>query len=210
MKSLAPEHLADLQKSGLPDSTIEDCQIHSVPPHQIKFPDVESACCFPYFKLDGTPSDFERWKLFPSHMTKDGDEQKYHQAKDSRPELYLPPIVTVEQTPISWEKIAADPSIPLIGTEGEKKTLAACQFGLTCFGVIGVWGWKQRLDLHESMVLPSIEAFAWEGRKVELVPDSDVWRLEKFNALCGFYAFAQELKALGALVTFVQLPEHGS
>lgn len=207
---LAPEHREDLYKSNLTDSTNEACQIHSVPPHKVPYKDVESACAYPYFTLDGKLSGYERWKLFPPHITKDGDEQKYYQAKDSRPELYLPPIVMVDHVPTSWEKIAPDPSISLIGTEGEKKTLAACQIGLTCFGVTGVWGWKQRLDQHESMVLPSIEAFVWEGRKVELVPDSDVWRKEKFNALCGFYALAQELKELGALITFVQLPEHAS
>ncbi|MBX3306494.1 MAG: DUF3854 domain-containing protein [Nitrospira sp.] len=203
--SLAPEHLADLQKSGLTDSTIEACQIHSVPPYNIKLPKaVESACSYPYFRLDGTLSGLERWKLFPPLVDDDGSIQKYHQPKSTDPELYLPPLPTIP----SWQEIASDPTIDLTITEGEKKCLALCQIGVVCIGVSGVWNWRQRLD-DEPMVLLGIEGFVWEGRKVELVPDSDVWLPEKFVALCGFYALAQVLKEREAIVTFVRLPGKG-
>ncbi|NOU08632.1 MAG: DUF3854 domain-containing protein [Nitrospira sp.] len=203
MNSLAPEHLADLQKSNLNSTTNELCQFYSARPHDIKqFQGIDSALVIPYFGLDGKLTGHKRLRFFPPRLTKEGKEQKYSQDHGSDSEIYIPPLVP-------WAQIAADPTQPLTITEGEKKAAAACQAGLFCIVVAGVWNWRQRLDNHERMVLSAFDQFIWQDRRVELIPDSDVWKKEKFQALCGFYALAMELVDRGASVTFVRLPESG-
>lgn len=201
--SLAPEHREDLYKSGLTDTTIELCQFHSARPHDIKqFQGVDSALVIPYFGLDGKLTGHKRFRFYPPRLTKEGKEQKYFQNPGSDSEIYIPPL-------LPWAQIAADPTQPLTITEGEKKAAAACQAGLFCIGVAGVWNWRQRLDSHERIVLPAFDQFVWQDRCVELVPDNDVWKREKFQALCGFYALAMALVDRGGSVTFVKLPESG-
>ena len=105
-------------------------------------------------------------------------------------------------------QIASDSTKPLVITEGEKKSLAACQLGLACIGIAGVWNWRAKLDNGERLTLPGLDQFVWKGREVEIVPDSDAWRPEKEkDVLAGFYALAMELKERAAHVVFVELPE---
>lgn len=199
--SLAPEHREDLYKSGLIDTTIEVCQFRSARPHDLRrFKSVDSALVIPYFDLDGKPTTHERLKFFPPLIHEDGTEQKYDQEKGSDSELYLTPVHP-------WTKIASDPTRLIVITEGEKKAACACQIGLFCIGVAGVWNWRIKLDRYERMVLPGLALFVWKDRLVELVPDSDVWREDKFRALQGFFALAMQLKDWGASVKFVQLPD---
>ena len=113
---------------------------------------------------------------------------------------YFPPLV-------DWQGLASDPTQPLLITEGEKKALAACQAGLSCLALAGVWNWRAKLDTGERLVLPGLDQIMRKGRTVELVPDSDVWRPDKERALAGFYALGRELQARGAHVVFVKLQE---
>jgi hypothetical protein len=198
---LLPEHLKDLQKSGLSDATITRCDVHSVRPADLKacpIPGVVHALAFPYTALDGTPLELQRWKLF--YEGEPGDKAKYWQPKGSDPLPYFPPLV-------DWQDLASDTTTTLLITEGEKKALAACQTGLVCLGLAGVWNWRAKLDNGERLTLPGLDRITWQGRLVELVPDSDVWRPEKEQALSGFYALGRELQSKGARVQFVRLPE---
>lgn len=201
MKALDPAHLKDLKASGLDDATIEACGYESVRPHDIKLPGVVSAYRLPYWSLDGTRTDMERRKLFPPLKRSDGT-QKYWQPPGSAPALYLPPGHP-------WGEIARDHQCVIRKTEGEKKAAALSQHGIPTIGIAGVWNWRHRLDNGERLVIPSVDQFVWKDRLVELIPDSDVWRKEKFEALCGFYALAQELVSRGADVRFMVLPEAG-
>jgi len=199
--ALHPDALADVQQSGLGDATIARCGLHSVCPKKLKacsIPGVIHALAFPYFALDGTPSDFQRWKLF--YAGEAGERPKYWQPKGSDPLPYFPPLV-------DWQGLASDSTQPLLITEGEKKALAACQAGLSCLALAGVWNWRAKLDSGERLVLPGLDQIIWKGRTVELVPDSDVWRPDKEQALAGFYALGRELQGRGARVVFVKLPE---
>lgn len=198
--ALSADHLNDLRKSGLTDETIARCQFESVRPHDIKLKGVDSAYRLPYFDLAGKKNYLERIKLFPP-IKRDNSTQKYHQASNTSPALYLPPL-------LDWGPIARANS-PLLITEGEKKAAALTQHRIPCLGVAGVWNWRKELESGAKMVLPALEQFVWAGRPVELIPDSDVWRDDKKQALCGFYALAQELVSRGASVQFVILPEGG-
>lgn len=201
---LHPQALADVQKSGLTPETVERCGIFSVRPADLSACGVHvvaHALAFPYYTLHGSAADFARWKLFYEGSA--GDRPKYWQPKDSDPQLYLPPL-------IEWRSLASDPAKTLTLTEGEKKSLAACQLGLPCIGVAGVWNWRAKLDDGERLTLPGFDQFTWKGRTVDLVPDSDAWRPEKErDILAGFYALGHELQSRGAVVSFVELPESG-
>lgn len=198
---LHPDALADLKKSGLSDETIARCGLHSVPPADLKacpIPGVVHALAFPYFALDGSPLEFVRWKLF--YEGEPGDKPKYWQPTGTDPLPYFPPFC-------DWQSLASDPTHTLLITEGEKKALAAGQAGLPCIGIAGVWNWRAKLDTGERLILPGLDQFVWKGRTAELVPDSDVWRTGKEQALAGFYALGRELQTHGARVVFVKLPE---
>jgi hypothetical protein len=198
---LHPDALADLRKSSLTDETITRCGLHSVRPSDLKacpLPGIDHALAFPYFGIDGSPADFQRWKLF--YNGEPGDKPRYWQPKGSDPQPYFPPSC-------DWPSLANDPRQPLLVAEGEKKALAACQAGLPCLGIAGVWNWRAKLDSGERLVLPGLDQIIWKGRAVELVPDSDVWRPDKEQALAGFYALGRELQGRGTGVVFVKLPE---
>lgn len=200
--SLTPEHLEDLKRSCLTDATIAVCRFESVRPQSFRaLPGVESVYRLPYWSIDGTVTNVERWKLFPPLQRPDG-KQKYHQPPGSDPALYFPPLCP-------WGEVARDPKRSLCITEGEKKSAALSQNGVPTIGVAGVWNWRQRLDQGDRLVIPSVDQFVWQDRDVEFIPDSDVWKPTKLQALCGFHALAMELVSRGAHVVFVQLPEAG-
>jgi len=199
--ALHPDALADLKRSGLSGETIARCGLDSVRPADLKacsIAGVIHALAFPYHALDGSLLEFQRWKLF--YADELGDRPRYWQPKGSDPLPYFLPL-------LDWPGLARDPTQPLLVTEGEKKTLAACQAGLSCLALAGLWNWRAKLDSGERLVLPGLDQIIWKGRTVELVPDSDVWRPEKEQALAGFYALGRELQGRGARVVFVKLPE---
>lgn len=201
--SLHEEQLADLRKSGLSEHSIRSLGVHAVRPHDITLAGVDHAYRIPYFDLGGNHIDFERWRLFPPIVSFDGHSRKYHQPAGSTPHLYLPPL-------LNWRSVAADPTIPVVITEGEKKAAAGCQEGLTVAGIAGVWCWRMKQEDGERLVLPELDLLVWKGRLVEIVPDSDAWRPNKMmQVLAGFYALGMELTQRGAHVQLVQMPERG-
>ena len=86
MVALAPEHRADLDKSGLTDTTIALMQVAAMPPSEIKLRGVDSAYVLPYFHLDGTANAFKRAKLFPAIKTDHGT-MRYWQPPNTSPHL---------------------------------------------------------------------------------------------------------------------------
>ena len=113
--ALHPDALADLRHSGLSDATIDRCGMYSVRPADLKvcpIPGVVHALAFSYFEIDGTPSTFQRWKLF--YEGDPGDKPKYWQPKGSDPLPYFPPL-------LDWARIASDPTVPLLISEGHNR-----------------------------------------------------------------------------------------
>lgn len=192
--SLHPDHLADLEKSGLSAATIHELNIHTVPPRWIgkhlgfDNPLIESVLCFPYPGLDG----FCRDKVFPAIKGKDDHTVRYLQRKDSGVHLYIPPLARATLT---------DPSSPLFLTEGEKKAAKACQEGFPCIGLGGLWNWVQ-----EGKPIEELNLVVWQERRVVLIPDSDVWR-DQDDLLHAVYALGMELEKRGAFVRSLRLPE---
>ena len=203
---LSPDHLADLQKSGLTPNTIEQLKYSSVVPSSLnslgpKYRDVTSAYDLPYFTLAGEIYGFKRLRLFPPIKNGDGSTIKYYQKAGTSPHLYWPPL-------LDWQAIACDYGQTLYLTEGEKKSASLCQLGFPCIGIGGVWNWRVKLDSGKCLDCPELDQIVWKNRQVEIIPDSDGWRPEKlFDVLAGFYALGMELIHRGTRVQFIKLPE---
>ena len=196
---LTEEHLADLRRSGLTDETIAAAGFYSLSAAEVAAllgrDDVGSGMAIPYAGCtcsDGTP--YVRVRLdVPLEIN--GHSVRYLTRKGEHNRLYIPPIVPAS--------VLADPSIPLTITEGEKKALKACQEGIPCTGLAGVWSWKTRIS-DDSVPLPDFSAVAWRDRSVVIAFDSD--SLTKPSVRKAQSALAQELSARGAQVRLLQLP----
>lgn len=186
-----PDHLADLAKSGLNAETVLKLAIRTVLPREIdrhlgfRNPAIDSLLCFPYPGIPG----FCRDKVFPAFKDKDGHSVRYLQRKNSGAHLYIPPLARA---------VLADPTVVFYLTEGEKKTAKACQEGLPCIGLGGLWCW-----LHEGKPIADLDGILWAERPTVLVPDSDVW--ERPELLHAIYALGAELEQRGAYVRVLRL-----
>jgi hypothetical protein len=164
--ALAPEHRADLERSGLTPETIAQQKILSVPPDLIdpllgfKTPNVTSAYLIPFPSPRGGWMDFIRMKIFPPCKTKDGTT-KYLQPKHSGVRIFFP-LATSDAVLHSAE--------PLYVIEGEKKSLAVAQTGLPSIGISGIEGWHLggARTLH-----PDLDDVGLTKRVLYLVPDAD-------------------------------------
>ena len=197
--SLAPDHLADLIKSGLTSETIQCQLIRSVPPWMISKllgfdpNEVSSALLFPFHDPKGGFMDHVRIKVFPTFTGRDGQTVKYLQPKGSGVRLFFP-ITTME------EVLEGDSPIWLV--EGEKKSLAVAQLGLPSVGFCGIEGWHRK---GSKDLIPDFDHINLKDRVVELVPDGD-WRTN-LDVRRGAENLSHALTARGAQTRFVVLPE---
>jgi hypothetical protein len=106
-----------------------------------------------------------------------------------------------------WQKIASDPSIAIAIPEGELKSLALGQCEIPAPGIGGLWSWLDKLDTGESLCLPDLDLFVWQGRSVEIVPDSDVWK--RPDLLKAVFALSMTLVQRGAAVKVVKIEASG-
>lgn len=200
---LHPDHLEDLQKSGLSDETIVEAGIESLRPADIDktigFPThAKSAYEIPY---PGTGC--LRCKMFYDEAnridSKTGDARpKYLAKKDSRNHLYIP---------LKARPILKDLSVPLYITEGEKKALKACQEGLPCIAISGLWNWSN----GEKELITDFNQIALDGRTIYVIPDSHFQEPDRHgkpkNLKQAVYELAYQLIGYGAKVYWVELPK---
>lgn len=187
---LKSEHRTDLEKSGLSDKTILESGIYSIAGDEARellgcgSRQIQSAMVFPY------ENGFVRLKVFPSYKDRKNRKVKYLQPKGSKNRIYVP---------AGARKHLGDSGKPLYIAEGEKKALRAVQAGLCCVGLSGVWGWKQ-----DGRVLSDLLDIPMEGRKVILVPDSDLQ--SNPNVQAAVRELWKELARKGAGVRAVVFP----
>ena len=196
---LAAHHLADLRRSGLSDETIVAAGFYSISAEEVAAllgrDDAGSGMAIPYPNCtfsNGTP--YVRVRL-DVPLVIDGHSVRYLTKKGERNRLYVPSILP--------GSVLADPSIPLVITEGEKKALKACQEGIRCVGLAGVWCWKTKID-GRSVPLPDLDLVVWPGRLVVIAFDSD--SQTKPSVRTAQSRLAKELSARGARVHIVELP----
>lgn len=123
-------------------------------------------------------------------------ERRYSQAKATLPRFYFPKSIT-------WPAFNKNTTEPLIITEGEKKADKACQMGLPCIAVGGVWSWRS--IKHGMSAIPDFKVIEWKGRKVWLCFDTDI--VAKPLVIGALNALAHELTSRGAVVMLKHLPK---
>ncbi len=207
---LLPQHLADLTRSGLSDEQIRRCGFRSESdPSAVaellgwKTPAkyLGPCLCIPFPAPDGKATRYVRVK--PDRpRTLNGKTAKYESPRKAPNRAYLPP---------GTRAALADPSAPLLLTEGEKKAAKADQDGFPCVGLVGVWGWQSKRPAGADgrkagprVLIPDLAAVAWAGRSVSVVFDSDA--ADKPEVRWAEWHLAQTLQALGADVRAVRLP----
>lgn len=120
---------------------------------------------------------------------------RYTQAAGTGVHAYFPRTQVFD-----WKEIGADPGFPLIITEGEKKALKACLDGFPTIALSGVWCFRRDGEL-----LPELDRFAWKGRQVSIVFDSDTADNPQVDH--AQRALARELVERGAEVRIACLPQ---
>ena len=199
--ALAPEHRADLEKSGITDATIHAHYIRSVPPTMIDpllgfaAPEIRSALLFPFRSPADGFMDHVFLKRFPAGRDRHGHTVKYLTRKGATPRLYFPH---------PHREAACGSDRPLWLVEGLKQSLAVAQLGdLVTVGFCGVEGWhgKGSTDL-----CPDFDAIPLRGRIVELLPDGDFSTNPDVER--GVRRLGQALIARGARPRVVMLPTH--
>jgi Domain of unknown function (DUF3854) len=199
---LHPEALEDLRKSGLSDATIIEAGLHTAEAGDLarllglrRAREVRHALVFPYDvasdrALSRTDEAFVRCKLFPPVSDGQGHTIRYHQRPGTPPRLYLPARARAT---------LADPTVPLLITEGEKKALKADQEGLACLAIGGLWTWRAG-----GQPIADLDRIDWCNRETLIVPDSDVWT--RPDLLQPVFALGKELEGRAAKVAVVKLP----
>jgi hypothetical protein len=198
IKALRNQIDADIKRSGL---TPEDRETLKLSPLTAEWCDENfgqprDAYRIPYFDIKGKTTDYYRVRFL---QCENDNDLRYMQPAGSAPALYLPPTLGPRR---SWVGIAADPTIPLIITEGEKKAAVASKRGLACLGLGGVWSFRSGGRFQN--LLPEFDAFNLEGRVVEVCFDTDV--MTKREVHMAMIHFARTLYRLkGCKVNFVFL-----
>lgn len=201
---LTPEHVADLRRSGLNDETIAAVGFRSLAAHEVRgildYPTAGTGMAIPYpgcIFSDGQP--YLRVRLDHPLQSNNGHSIRYLTRRGERNRLYLPPNLPKDA--------ASNPAVSLTITEGEKKGLAACQAGIPCIALSGVWSWRTRFD-GRSFPLPDLCNIHWWGRQVHIVFDSDLVQNESVRA--AEESLARELISRGAKVRRLRLPSRSN
>lgn len=163
--------LDDLARSGISKEAAGEAGMHAVEPGQYPellgftvdgitdgyaIPFKDPVTDAPMRKHDGRP--YVRVKL-RTPMDMGDSKAKYLSPKDGGVHAYIPPAV-----------LQADPSAPLVLTEGEKKALSACLNGIPTIGFVGVYGY---LDAGTRDLHADLHHFFTAGREIVFVIDSD-------------------------------------
>lgn len=183
----------------LPGAALEDLARSGLTPWdgvrmKIAWQSNQSAYRIPYFDLDGTSNGYYRDRFVnnPLPKGKGGKPLRYVGPEGKPPRLYLPPMT-------DWRKVARDPSVELLVTEGEKKAAAATKAAFPTIGLGGVWCWRS-----EKRPLPDLDLIEWKGRRAYIAFDSDAATNPKVQQ--AERALEAELHRRGADIRVVRLP----
>jgi putative DNA primase/helicase len=205
-RNLSPQHLAELHEgSGIePDvvsqrgyftaSTAAEMERLGFSRKQSRPP----ALILPLWGLDGELAGYQAKPQGPRIWK--GRGIKYEAPSGARMVLDAHPRV---------RPMLGDPKIPLLITEGIKKSDSAVSRGLCGLGLLGVWGWRGTNERGGKVALADWDQTALNGREVFVAFDSDVMR--KPEAQTALRRFKQFLESRGAKVSVIYLPNgpHG-
>lgn len=202
----------DLKRSGITVQEAEEAEMYSVKDASKTYPEFKQAqgLIIPYvdpwtddfmeFEREGDMLPFYRVRYFDKADKVRGFKKKkairYGQPKDSGVHPYFPLADGID-----WREIAEDADIPIMITEGEKKSLAACLAGVPTIGLGGVYNFT-----HDGELLPVLDKIKWSQRVVYICYDSDAGDNNKIQVAEGRLATELSLKR-NASVFLVRLPE---
>lgn len=195
-KSLLPQHRKLIEASGITDEIIRDRGYHSETVKtelaKLGFTSQQRnvpAMVIPIWTINGQVSLHQ---IRPDHpRSSRGKVVKYETPSGANLVIDVPPSVR--------EKVLTDKE-PLFITEGIRKADAAVTHGLTCIGLMGVYGWKQQEGFWRSIPL--------DQRLVYIVFDSDIaTNTHVARAATGLFAV---LESMGAKPHVVTLPANGA
>jgi hypothetical protein len=130
--------------------------------------------CSGYDPLTGGDMDWGTFKPNTPRQVQDGDRTKTikyeHPPKQRTRAFFL-------HTATYWERVKADPSIPIVITEGAKKAAAVQSQDIPAIGLPGIFSGYRSKDAHgnpiEPVLIPELEAFAQPGREFVFFFDQD-------------------------------------
>lgn len=159
-----------------------------------------NALRFAYRDLDGADSGFFRVRYLgdlPGFAGVAAKPQRYAQPPDTLNWVYLPSLKGLD-----WSTVANDATMPLLVTEGELKAACACDRGFLTVALGGVSVWQS--SRKRVALLPPLDRFAWKGRSVMIVFDSDA--ASNPQVAQASVRLAKELLRLGAVPQVATLP----
>lgn len=170
---------ADLRRSGITVQEAEEAEMYSIQDASGIYGDFREhpALVIPYvdpwtndyitFERDGETVPFCRVRYFPPEKKVQifGKKKllRYTQPADSGVHPYFPMVDGLD-----WLDVADDAATPIMITEGEKKSLAACLATIPTIGLGGVYNF-----FSNGALLPILDKIKWEGRPVYICYDSD-------------------------------------
>lgn len=163
---------AYLAARGVTPADAEKAGLFAVADASKIYPDFRSApaLIIPYtdaakmpvaFQRDGADLAFCRIRYMGPVLDRRGKAVRYVQPRDSGNRAYLPPVC-------DWTRLLADPTEPLLITEGEVKALAASLAVAPCIGLGGIYNFTR-----DGAFLPELAAAEWAEREVYICFDSD-------------------------------------
>ncbi len=196
---LFPQHLTDLQNSGLSDETITRWGCYSIEREQrgvlsqLGFGHIESsALALPIIPPDEDTPNQNNVMLKPDIPRRNGKGHfvKYEARRNSHNRIHAP---------LAARGKLSNASVPLIITEGQKKAEKAAQAGLCCVALSGVWNWNDRIG-EASFPIADFDSIQLQNRRVYIAFDSDAANNAHLQAaerdLAGFLSKKREAHVL--------------
>jgi Domain of unknown function (DUF3854) len=151
----------------------------------------------PLHRADGSTWGYQLRPDRP-RQTKAGTVVKYETPSGQRNGIDVPPGIGDQ---------LADPSVPLLVTEGTRKADSAVSHGLACVALPGVWGWRGTSDRGGKLAIADWHDIAVNGRRLVLAFDSDV--TVKKPVRQALDQFAAYMATKDARVEYLHLPDDG-
>ena len=212
---LSTAHLEELTASGISRDAADAAGVHTETDSarvsellNWSGPATALGAClvFPYLDAGGRPTGYHRLKPSAPRTSRKKDDKgksiKYEGPKGQPNRLYIPP---------GTRAVLADPTAPLLITEGEKKGLSADAAGFPCLSVPGVWAWQKKREKRGDgipggprLMIDDLAAVAWFRRRAFIVFDSD--SASNPSVKSAERALASALSGAGAVMVVVRLP----
>lgn len=214
---LLDQHVADLARSGISREQALQAGIRSIDDAAQKaiilrrnyaIQSLGPCMVFTFLRPDGSlDTDYARLKPDRPRQQR-GSKTQGKDIKYESPTGMVNRAYFLEGTITSL----SDPSVDLLFTEGEKKSLKGMLSGFMTIGLVGVWGWQLKRErdsndrpIGDRKLIPELERIVWKGRRISIGFDSDAIR--KPEVMSAEIAFAEVLQERGASVFFVRLPD---